>query len=94
MGSKIDLVGQIFGCWKVINPADSKVMNCGTIRTFWVIKCLYCLNEFEILTKTLRRKWVFPKCCGNCPEQVFVKRDFKYGRNKNGFIDKTMIIPL
>lgn len=94
MANKIDLTGQTFGCWKILNPAPNRIMGCGTVRTFWQIKCLNCGHIFEFLTKYLRRQLKWPDGCGKCKSKILGERKFKYGRNPNGFIDKNVLIEI
>ncbi len=86
MGKPIELKGKEFGCWVIKERAKSRVLNCGTTRTFWVAECIKCGFTFEVSTRNIRRKWVFPSNCDNCKsESAYSKQGTKLNRNINGF---------
>lgn len=66
MSKLIELKGTFFGCWKILERSKSRILNCGTMRSFWICECLTCGSEFEESTKNIRRKLCFPTHCIHC----------------------------
>jgi len=90
-----DMTGKLVGKIKVIKRARD-YDGLSDLRVQWVIECLKCDERQIVVARDLKRyKMRFEKgcyACSNTNKRPSYK--FKYGRNINGFIDKSIIIPL
>ena len=68
MGTRLNLKGETYGVLEVIEPAEDKMMGCGTVRTFWNVRCTRCGWNFDIQTKTLRRNEKPSVVCKHCKD--------------------------
>lgn len=88
-----DLTGQIFGKVKVLRRGPDYDGFSDT-RVQWYVMCLLCDQEQLVIARDLKRyRQRFKKGCYKCSTfRKTPKNRFKYGKNINGFTDKSVII--
>lgn len=62
-----DLIGQVFGCYKVINEAPQRIQPNGNIVTMWHMKCIYCGYEKDTSVNHLKNR---PNTCPKCSKKT------------------------
>ena len=72
-----DITGKTYGHFTVISRARSLTLNCGTIRSRWVLRCEECLHDDVFMTRDLNRnRWIK---CENCETRTSLKEERKNG---------------
>lgn len=89
MGGFENLKGMSFGCWYVVSQAeyyDGKA----DLRVQWNVECTKCYHKFKMVSRTLKRRRIFPTYCENCKPVIKANLINKKEpeRNINGFAIK------
>lgn len=86
-----DLTGKEIGAVKVIKRVEDFDGESDS-RSQYLVHCSKCEKESKVVGRNLKRyKTRYNNGCNHC----YIKKNksgFRYGRNVNGFIDKSIII--
>jgi len=83
---KIDLTKGIIGCWKVLEPAETLIVN-NYYMTRWLVECLRCRGKFIAYTRNLTRTGGKFRNCELCRVNKYNNRKWEFAR-VDGKVDR------